>query len=621
MVRLGRISYVNMAPVFHRLNAEVDEVQGVPTELNALLLDGQLDLAPISSIEYARHASLLRILPRMCVSSEGAVDSIQIVSKIPFSSIRSIAVTPESATSVVLSKVLLPNAVQVPLEEEADAKLLIGDAALKSAFEDPTPHYDLGRLWLERTGLPMVFAVWAAPEPVADGVAELEHSLVASVRLARAEPDVLAFEASERYGYPAGYLARYFEKLRYSFGPRERAGLYTFLEMARDVGELEHVPELRFVGRRDPRPGMTAVETRTVEEILEKALDGERISDDEAVALLRSRELVPVGRVADELRNRKVDPDRITFIVDRNLNYTNICVTDCDFCAFYRSPGDRNEGYLLPKPVIFKKIEETLAIGGTGVLMQGGHHPDLGVDYYEDLFSSIKQRYKIHLHALSPPEIQHIARRSKLTVWETLSRLRDSGLDSVPGGGGEILVDRVREIIAPKKTKSSEWLDVMRHAHKLGMSTTATMMYGHVETVEERVEHMRRIRELQDETRGFRAFISWTFQRDGNRLDDVVRDEDRPTSFDYLLTQAVSRIYLDNVDHIQSSWVTQGLKIGQVALGFGADDMGSVMIEENVVSAAGTTYRTSTEELVHLIRSLGKTPVQRDTLYREVKVF
>jgi len=253
-VRLGRISYVNMAPVFHRLNAEVEEVQGVPTELNAMLLDGRLDLAPISSIEYARHASSLRILPRMCVSSEGAVDSIQIVSRTPFPQIRSIAVTPESATSVVLAKVLLPQAKQVPLavngqSEEADAKLLIGDAALRSAFEDPTPHYDLGRLWLEKTGLPMVFAVWAAPEPVADGVAELEHSLVASVRLARSEPDVLAHEASKRYGYPAGYLARYFEKLRYSFGPRERAGLYTFLEMARDVGELEHVPELRFITR------------------------------------------------------------------------------------------------------------------------------------------------------------------------------------------------------------------------------------------------------------------------------------------------------------------------------------------------------------------------------------
>ena len=247
MIRLGRISYVNMAPVFHRLNADVDEVQGVPTELNRLLLDGQLDLAPISSIEYARHASSLKILPRVCVSSEGAVDSIQIVSRTPFPQIRTIAVTPESATSVVLAKVLLPNARQVPLEEEAEAKLLIGDAALKSAFEDPTPHYDLGRLWLDRTGLPMVFAVWAAPDPVAEGVAELEHSIVASVRLARAEPEVLAREASARYGYPAGYLARYFEKLRYSFGPRERAGFHTFLEMARDVGELDEIPELRFV--------------------------------------------------------------------------------------------------------------------------------------------------------------------------------------------------------------------------------------------------------------------------------------------------------------------------------------------------------------------------------------
>jgi cyclic dehypoxanthinyl futalosine synthase len=355
--------------------------------------------------------------------------------------------------------------------------------------------------------------------------------------------------------------------------------------------------------------------------ILDKALSGERITDDDAIALLRSRDLVSVGRAANELRARRTDPARVTFIVDRNLNYTNVCVTDCDFCAFYRRPGDRGEAYLLPKPIIFKKIEETLALGGTGLLMQGGHHPDLDIAYYEDLFRSIKARYPIHLHALSPPEVQHIARRSKLTIWETLSRLRDSGLDSLPGGGAEILVDRVRSIIAPKKTTSDEWLDVMRHAHRLGMSTTATMMYGHVETLEERVEHMRRVRELQDETRGFRAFISWTFQADGNRLSEQVPRESQPTSFDYLLTQAVSRIYLDNVDHIQSSWVTQGMKIGQVALGFGADDMGSVMIEENVVSAAGTTHRTSTEELVHLIRSIGKVPVQRDTLYRDVRVW
>jgi chorismate dehydratase len=247
MIRLGRISYVNMAPVFHRLEAEVAEVAGVPTELNEQLLAGDIDLAPISSIEYARNAESLRILPRLCVSSEGAVDSIQLVSRVPLEQVRSVAVTPESATSVVLTRVLLPEAEHVPLGEEAEATLLIGDAALRSAFEDPTPHYDLGRLWLERTGLPMVFAVWACPDPAPAGMAELEDALVASVRLARAEPERLAYEASERYGYPPGFLARYFEKLRYRFGPRERAGLLTFFELARDVGELERVPELRFV--------------------------------------------------------------------------------------------------------------------------------------------------------------------------------------------------------------------------------------------------------------------------------------------------------------------------------------------------------------------------------------
>ena len=245
-MRLGRISYANMAPVFYKVEADVEEVTGVPTELNRMLLDGQLDIAPISSIEYARHADQLRILPRLCVSSEGAVDSIQLVTRMQFNQVRSVAVTPESATSVVLTRILLPKAEILPLGMEADAKLLIGDAALHSAYEDPTPHFDLGRLWLEKTGLPMVLAVWAAPEPVAEGLVELEHALVASVRLARSEPELLARKASELYGYPAGFLARYFEKLRYSFGPRERAGLYTFLEMARDAGELEHVPELRF---------------------------------------------------------------------------------------------------------------------------------------------------------------------------------------------------------------------------------------------------------------------------------------------------------------------------------------------------------------------------------------
>ena len=367
---------------------------------------------------------------------------------------------------------------------------------------------------------------------------------------------------------------------------------------------------------------MSVAASTPVAEILEKATSGERITDEDAVELLRSRDLVAVGRAANAIRNRLHDPERVTFIIDRNLNYTNVCVTDCDFCAFYRRPGDQREGYLLPKAVIFKKIEETLALGGTGLLMQGGHHPDLGVEYYEDLFSSIKARYPIHLHALSPSEIVHAARRSKVTVPEALTRMRDAGLDSIPGGGAEILINRVRDIIAPKKVNSNEWLRRdARGAPALNLDYGDDDVRPRRDAREERVEHFRRIRELQDETGGFRAFFSWTFQDDGNRLVSLVPADTRPTSFDYLLTQAVSRIYLDNLPHIGSSWVTQGKKIGQVALGFGADDLGSVMIEENVVSAAGTTHRTSAEELVHLIHSLGKVAVQRDTLYRPVKVW
>jgi chorismate dehydratase len=251
VIRLGRISYLNMAPVFYRLEAEVEEVLGVPTELGRALLAGEVDVAAIPSIEYARNCDELRLLPRLCVSSDGAVESIQLVSPVPPRRLHSVAVTPESATSVALARVLFPQAEQVPLGEPAEARLLIGDAALRSAFENPTPHYDLGRIWRERTGLPMVFAVWAFRKEGVDGIEELEQALIASVRSARAEPERLAQEASERYGYPPGFLARYFEKLRYSFGPRERAGLYTFYEMARSVGVLERVPELRFGRSRE----------------------------------------------------------------------------------------------------------------------------------------------------------------------------------------------------------------------------------------------------------------------------------------------------------------------------------------------------------------------------------
>ena len=352
--------------------------------------------------------------------------------------------------------------------------------------------------------------------------------------------------------------------------------------------------------------------------ILERAAAGGRIDDEEALALLRSDDLISLGEAAAVARRRTGDDGVVTFVIDRNVNYTNFCVTDCDFCAFYRLPRDP-EGYVLPKKVIFRKIEETLDLGGTALLLQGGHHPGLQIEWYEDLFSDIKARYPIHLHALSPSEVLHIAHFSRIGLEETMERLRAAGHDSLPGGGAEILVDRVREVIAPKKTKSDEWLEVMRVAHRMGMSTTATMMYGTVETLEERIEHLRRLRDLQDEYGGFRAFVCWSYQAGGgSRRGD---DHQHTTAADYLKMLAVSRLYLDNFDHFQSSWVTQGLRVGQLALAFGCDDMGSIMIEENVVRAAGTAFRLDTERMVAAIEATGRRAVQRDTLYRTVRRF
>jgi cyclic dehypoxanthinyl futalosine synthase len=361
---------------------------------------------------------------------------------------------------------------------------------------------------------------------------------------------------------------------------------------------------------------MTTIAPDTVSEVLERVMAGERMSDEDALVLLRSNDLVRLGAAARAARDRVTNPDEVTFIIDRNVNYTNFCVSDCDFCAFYRLPRDP-EGYVLPKSVIFRKIEETLGLGGTALLLQGGHHPGLRIEYYEDLFSSIKARYPIHLHALSPSEVLHIGKYSKLTLPETITRLRAAGLDSIPGGGAEVLVDRVRKIIAPKKTTTAEWLGVMREAHRQGMSTSATMMYGTVDTLEERVEHLRRLRELQDEQPGFRAFVCWSYQSGGgSRRGD---DHQHTTAADYLMMLAVSRLYLDNFTHFQSSWVTQGLRIGQLALEFGCDDMGSIMIEENVVRAAGTAFRLDTQRMVSAIQATGRVAVQRDTRYNVIK--
>jgi cyclic dehypoxanthinyl futalosine synthase len=353
-----------------------------------------------------------------------------------------------------------------------------------------------------------------------------------------------------------------------------------------------------------------------------------RLTPEQALMVLRDADMLALAAAASAMRMR-LHPERdVTFIVDRNINYTNVCVSGCRFCAFYRDADDP-DAYVLSPDELYAKVSETLALEGTAILLQGGMHPDLQLEWYEDMLRELKARYPIHVHGFGPPEVWHLAKLSGLPVAEVLARLRDAGLDSLPGGGAEILVDRVRGHVSPRKATSDQWLDVMRTAHRLDMSTTATMMFGGLETLEERVEHMLRVREVQDEAVagghvGFRAFIPWSFQPGNTELG---QDEAAPggmpmaaaSGWDYLRTLAVSRLFLDNVENVQASWVTQGPKIGQVALVFGANDMGSTMIEENVVAAAGTRFMLAREELVRLVSDAGFTPVQRDTLYREVR--
>ncbi len=346
-------------------------------------------------------------------------------------------------------------------------------------------------------------------------------------------------------------------------------------------------------------------------EILDKAVAGQRISPDEGLRLLESHDLASLGRAADEVSRRLHPEPYRTYNIDRNINYSNICTAVCDFCAFYRKPGSP-EGYVLSRDVLLEKIRETVELGGDQILLQGGLHPSFTLEWYEQLLADMKQHFpQVNIHGFSPPEIYHFTKVAKLPLRTVLERLRTAGLGSLPGGGGEILVDRVRREITRGKVLTDDWLDVHRVWHSLGGRSTATMMFGHVETLAERIEHLERLRSLQDETGGFTAYICWTFQPDHTDMADIPP----AGAFEYLKTLAVSRLYLDNFANIQSSWVTQGLKIGQMAMLYGANDMGSLMIEENVVAEAGTVHFLTLEEIREAIRELGYIPRQRNVFY------
>lgn len=360
--------------------------------------------------------------------------------------------------------------------------------------------------------------------------------------------------------------------------------------------------------------GRSPFEKLAIRPILERAVAGERLSNTDALRLLESSDLASLGIAANAVTMR-IHPEPFrTFNIDRNVNYTNVCSAVCDFCAFFRRPKSP-EGYVLPKAEIFLKIEETVALGGDQILMQGGMNPELPIEWYEDLLRSLKERFpQVNLHAFSPPEIYALSKLSKLPIKTVLQRLKDAGLGSLPGGGGEILVDRVRKEITRGKVLTDDWIDVCRQWHELGGKSSATMMFGHVETLAERIEHLDRIRQLQDETGGVSAFICWTFQPENTDMSHI----SPAGAFEYLKTQAVARLYLDNVRNIQSSWVTQGEKIGQMALLFGANDMGSLMIEENVVASAGTVHHLSLATIKRCIREVGFIPRQRNVFYEYI---
>jgi cyclic dehypoxanthinyl futalosine synthase len=345
--------------------------------------------------------------------------------------------------------------------------------------------------------------------------------------------------------------------------------------------------------------------------LLDKAAAGERLSPEEGLRLLECRDLAALGRAANEVTLRLHPENYRTYNIDRNINYTNVCTAVCDFCAFYRAPKSP-EGYVLDRETLYQKIDETVALGGDQILLQGGLHPDYKIEWYEELLRDIKSRFPmVNIHGFSPPEIHHFTKVSKLSLREILARLQAAGLGSLPGGGAEILVDRVRRAITRGKVLTDDWLDVNRVWHQLGGRSTATMMFGHVETLAERIEHLERLRLLQDETGGFTAFICWTFQPDHTEMADTPP----AGSFEYLRTNAVARLYLDNFANIQSSWVTQGRKVGQLALLYGANDMGSLMIEENVVAEAGTVHHLTLDEIRQTISELGYVPRQRNVFY------
>lgn len=633
-LRVSNLNLINSSP-YRSIRAlegiAYEEVS--PYAAARRLFEDETDVALISLVEFLNHGSL-DLLP-FGIAAEDRVDSVRLLSKSPIEDIRTIFFDQSSVSSVTLLRVLIHDRenhvryfrrdlTQPFTVKPREGVLVIGDRGLAD-FPGFTHQYDLAKLWFERFNLPFVFAVWAFKKGrlSRNQLNQLTKALELGVTHRLAFAREAAEEKKLRVDHVEDYVGR---TIKYQFDERFKLGANEFITLGKKLNLFPETATL-FVRLEDlfqdptnSRPAQRGALPNPIEKLLLRACDGKRLSITEAIDLAKSASLADLALAADERRQDTAPINSVSYIVDRNINYTNVCNVYCSFCAFYRAPegsgvrGQKAEGrYILTKEEIGAKIKETVQAGGIQILLQGGLNPELGIDYYEDLFRWIKENYPVNLHALSADEILHISKVSGITVEETLQRLIVSGLGSLPGGGAEILVDRVRRRIAKLKSNSESWLDVHRTAHRLGITSTATMMFGVRETWEDRILHLAKLRQLQDETGMFTAFITWPFQDD-----NVSVRRGNTTSPEYLRAQAVSRLFLDNFDNIQSSWVTMGPSVGQVALSFGANDFGSVMFEENVVSAAGTVYCMNRELIERHIIEAGFSPWARDVHYQPV---
>lgn len=623
-LRVAAVGYLNARPLYEGLDREPASSRirldcAVPSEVARRVAEDEADLA-LMPVAAAATIGDLRLVRGCAIGTRGPVRSVVLVGERPVEELDEIAVDLSSRTSVVLARLLLrarrkgsePRLVGLgPCEAVAHVgagrgALVIGDPALE--IEGRFPHVlDLGTAWRELTGLPFVFAAWCGRPGALSPQDEqlLERAKHAGLQRRHA----IAAEHAERTGLPVASLRAYLdEAIRYELGDDERRGIERFYDDAAAAGLLP-AARVRFYDE-DRRPAAAAVPV-SLDTLLSRAADGQRLSAAEGLRLGAEASLFDLGLAADAVRKRRHPEGVVTYIVDRNVNYTNVCTTSCRFCAFYRPLG-HPEAWVLSREQLGKKLQEVVDAGGVQILLQGGLHPELRIEWYEDLFRWMKANYQLGLHALSPEEILHIGRLEGLSTRVVLERLRAAGLDSVPGGGAEILVDRVRRTIAKAKCTSDEWLGVMRVAHHMGLRSSATMMYGTVDTAADRINHLVKIRDLQDETGGFTAFFCWDFQHErGTKIEPGENG-----TLLYLRQQALARLMLDNVEHVGASWVTQGPEVGQVALRFGADDFGSVMFEENVVSSAGTTFCMNAEAMETRIRAAGFKATRRNVHYQ-----